>query len=217
MSAETTILKAGDWILRKRTPEGDGPYKLLLLLHGWTGDENSMWIFTHRFPKRYLLISPRGIFNTPLGGYGWQDNTVMGWPKAADFQTSIDALLDMVNSLDFPGINVDQFDLMGFSQGAALAYVMTLMNPERIHKLAGLSGFLPEGLESEIGAEPLQGKKVFVAHGRLDEMVPIGKARHVVQVMKNAGAEVLYCEEDVGHKLSSGCFRGMEEYFVNSR
>lgn len=217
MSVETTIIKDGDWILRKRMPEGDGPYKLLLLLHGWTGNEDSMWIFIPRLPKSYLLISPRGIFITPLGGYGWQDNTVKGWPKAADFQTSIDALLDMVNSLDFPGINVDRFDLMGFSQGAALAYVMSLVYPERIDKLAGLSGFLPEGLENEIGAEPLQGKKVFVAHGRMDEMVPIGRARRVVKVMKNAGAEVLYCEEDVGHKLSSGCFRGLDEYFVDSR
>jgi phospholipase/carboxylesterase len=217
MIAETIIIKSGDWILRKKTPEGDGPFKLLLLLHGWTGDENSMWIFSHRLPKSYLLISPRGIFDTPLGGYGWQDNTVKGWPKAADFQTSIEALLDLVKSLDFPGINVDQFDLMGFSQGAALANVMTLMYPEWIHKLASLSGFLPDGIESEIGAEPLQGKKVFIAHGRMDEMVPISKGRHVVQVMKNAGAEVQYCEEDIGHKLSPGCFRGIEEYFVDSR
>jgi predicted esterase len=51
----------------------------------------------------------------------------------------------------------------------------------------------------------------------MDEMVPIGRARRVVKVMKNAGAEVLYCEEDVGHKLSSGCFRGLDEYFVDSR
>jgi hypothetical protein len=39
-------------------------------------------------------------------------------------------------------------------------------------------------------------------------------ARRVVQELKNAAAEVLYCEEDVGHKLSSGCFRGMGEYFA---
>lgn len=216
MIAETTIIKTGDWILRKKTPEGDDPIKLLLMLHGWTGDENSMWIFSHRLPKRYLIISPRGIFQTPLSGYGWQDNTVKGWPKAADFQRSIKALLDLVKSLESPGINVDQFDLMGFSQGAALANVMTLMYPERIHKLASLSGYLPEGIEYEIGTEPLQGKKLFVAHGRMDETVPIGKARRVVEVMKKGGAEVQYCEEDVGHKLSSGCFRGMGEYFADS-
>jgi phospholipase/carboxylesterase len=217
MSKETTIIQIGDWILRRRLPEGKGPYKLLVLLHGWTGDEDSMWIFTHRLEKKYMLISPRGIFNTPLGGYGWQDNTAKGWPKAGDFQTSINALLDLVKSLDSPGINLDRFDLMGFSQGAAMAYMMALMYPNRIDKLAGLSGFLPEGIEGRTGAQPLQGKKVFVAHGRMDEIVPIGMARRVVQEMKNSGAEVLYCEEDVGHKLSSGCFRGMGEYFANPR
>jgi phospholipase/carboxylesterase len=215
MSTETTIINVGGWTFRQRNPDGNDPQRILLLLHGWTGDENSMWIFTPRLPKSYLIISPRGIFNTPFGGYGWQENSVMGWPKAGDFQASIEALLDMVDSLDFPGINHERFDLMGFSQGAALAYVLALMYPDRIDKLAGLSGFLPEGLASEIEAEPLQGRKVFVAHGQKDEMVPISRARYVVQGMKDAGADVLYCEEDVGHKLSSGCFRGLEEYFAN--
>lgn len=212
LSTETTVIRKGDWVWRQRSPKGDRPKKLLLLLHGWTGDENSMWIFAPRLPEDYLIISPRGVFNTPLGGYGWQENGVHGWPKAGDFQASIEALLDLVNSLELSG---GSFDLMGFSQGAALAFVIALLYPERVSKLAGLSGFLPDGLESHITTTPIRGKKVFVAHGRMDEMVPISKAREVVQALRNAGAEVLYCEEDVGHKLSAGCFRGMGEYFAN--
>lgn len=212
MSTETTIIQKGDWVLRKRMPESDKPNKLLLLLHGWTGDENSMWIFASRLPQDYLIISPRGIYNTPLGGYGWQENAVKGWPKAEDFQDAIDAVLDLISSLELPDA---RFDLMGFSQGAALAFVIALQYPQRVGKLAGLSGFLPDGLESQIATTPFREKKVFVAHGRMDEMVPIGKAREVVQALRNAGAEVVYCEEDIGHKLSPGCFRGMGEYFTN--
>jgi phospholipase/carboxylesterase len=90
---------------------------------------------------------------------------------------------------------------------------MALMYPDKIGKIAGLSGFLPANTENEITTEVLMGKKVFVAHGKLDDMVPIDKARRVVQVLQLAGAEVVYCEDDVGHKLSAGCFRGMDAYF----
>jgi hypothetical protein len=34
-----------------------------------------------------------------------------------------------------------------------------------------------------------------------------------VALLEKAGATVTYCEEDVGHKLSAGCFRGLESYF----
>jgi phospholipase/carboxylesterase len=215
MKPETTIVQTGEWILRQRMPTGNEPNKLLLLLHGWTGDENSMWIFAPRLPEDYLIISPRGISNTPIGGFGWQDNESIGWPKTKDFQAAVEALLDLVNSIDLLSTNIKKFDLMGFSQGAALAFVITLLHPERVGKLAGLSGFLPDGLENIIASKPFQGKEVFVAHGKRDEMVPIAMARHVVKSMKSAGAEVLYCEDDVGHKLSSGCFRGLGEYFAN--
>ena len=216
MSADKKISNIGDFVVRQRFSETPGPQRLLLLLHGWTGDENSMWIFTPRLPKNYLIISPRGTTSTPLGGYGWQDGKANGWPNASYFLPAIDALFNLVSSINFTGIETDRFDLMGFSQGAALAYTMALLYPERIDKLAGLSGFLPEGLETKIALGVLSGKKAFVAHGRMDELVPVSKARRVVEGLKTAGAEVVYCEEDVGHKLSSGCFQGLVEYFTHT-
>ena len=213
MSNETKIRQLGDLVVRVRYPEGSGQRRLLVLLHGWTGDENSMWIFSPRIPKKYLIISPRGISKTPLGGFGWQDAKSKGWPSAADFNTAIGKLLNSLEDIEYPGIDQSNFDLMGFSQGAALAYVMAFTYPERIGKLAGLSGFLPDGLNEKFVNSGFKGKKIFVAHGSQDEMVPIHEARKVVQALKDAKAEVVYCEEDVGHKLSSGCFRGLNEYF----
>lgn len=207
------ITKIGDWVVRQRIPDEEGPHRLLLLLHGWTGDENSMWIFTPRLPGDYLIIAPRGITHTPMGGYGWERKGVENWPTAPDFDESVDGLLKLVASLSFPGLDNGKFNLMGFSQGAALAYTMILKHPERIDKLAGLSGFLPRGLEDEIAQKSLADKHLFVAHGRNDELVSIEKARETVRNLKIAGSEVNYCEEDIGHKLSAGCFRALDNYF----
>lgn len=213
MSEKTSIIKIDDWVVRQRIPEVPGPHRLILLLHGWTGDENSMWIFTPRLPRNYLILSPRGITRTPLGGFGWENTGVTGWPSAQDFQDAIGSLFELVASFKYPELRSDQFDVMGFSQGAALAYTMILQYPERINQLAGLSGFLPKGLDKEILGSRLKNKKIFVSHGRADEMVPVDQARIVVQELKSAGSELIYCEEDVGHKLSAGCFRAMDDYF----
>lgn len=217
MSGETDLNQIGEFVVRERSPEGPGPSRLLLMLHGWTGDENSMWIFSSRIPKDYYLLAPRGIARTPLGGYGWQDETANGWPRASDFKSATAAIIDLIDSIKYPGMDLSSIDLMGFSQGAALAYAFTFTHPDRVNKLAGLSGFLPGGLDSEIFRGALKDKKVFVAHGRQDEIVPVSEARQVVQGLKAAQAEVVYCEEDVGHKLSADCFRGMVAYFTNSK
>ena len=209
MSDNSKLLEIAGLTIRQRAPADKGIGRIILLLHGWTGDENSMWIFTGRLPENYLVLSPRGITPTPIGGYGWQRDGISSWPRADDFDDAIQRLFVMLDSFR----NHAVIDLMGFSQGAALAYTMLLRYPERIGKLAGLSGFLPQGLEEEIGDLTLAGKRIFISHGTQDEMVSLEQARSAVENLKSAGADVIYCEEDVGHKLSAGCFRAMDDYF----
>lgn len=209
MTDKSNLLEFGEWTVRQRLPSEPGSGRVILLLHGWTGDENAMWIFTARLPDNYLILSPRGIAPTPIGGYGWQRDGDSRWPQANDFADAVQSIFGMLESLHDQAV----IDIMGFSQGAALAYTMLLKYPERIGKLAGLSGFLPMGLEDEIAARNLEGKRIFVSHGTRDDLVSLDQARSAVKSLKNAGADVIYCEEDVGHKLSAGCFRAMDDYF----
>jgi phospholipase/carboxylesterase len=118
---------------------------------------------------------------------------------------------------NFPGAVVQQIDIMGFSQGAALVYALAFLYPQRVSKLAGLAGFLPDGCEALARNQPMKGKQIFVAHGSLDELVPVAKGRACVTVLKSAGGEVLYCEDEVGHKLSKGCFGEMKKFFNKAR
>ncbi len=216
------LLEFEQWRLRYRLPEGSRPHPALLLVHGWTGDENVMWIFTSHLSPRYLILSPRGLYPTADGGYGWEPRLQRGWPTVEEFQPSVDALLAMLDSLKtkeygqaFRGIELDfsRLNIMGFSQGAALAYTLALLYPERVGRLAGLSGFLPENADGLMDTKPLLDKPVFIAHGQRDERVPVEKARKAARLFKDAGADVTYCEEDVGHKLALSCFHAMEEFF----
>ncbi len=52
------ILEKDGLSLKYRIPEGVGPHPVALLLHGWTGDENSMWVFESKLPPGCLIIVP---------------------------------------------------------------------------------------------------------------------------------------------------------------
>ena len=205
-------ISLGDWSLRCHRPQGEGPFPLALLLHGWTGDENSMWIFTSRFPKDWMWLAPRAQHETILGGYSWQANRTHTWPSIDDLSSSAEQLAALIQTGNFPEADFSRMSVVGFSQGAALGYTLALLQPKRVYKLAGLAGFMPDSVDGKLTGKPLNGMPVFVAHGTLDEIVPIQKGRQAVDVLESYGANVTYCEDTVGHKLSANCFRGLDTF-----
>ena len=204
-----------DLVVRTRKPKGTGPFPVFLLLHGWTGDEDAMWIFTPRLPKNALLLAPRGLFTADPGGYSWYPELARPWPRMDDFIVAVERLLELLNPAIFPQGDFGELHLVGFSQGAAAVYAFSLLYPERVSSTAGLAGFMPEGAEQFATGERLKGLPVFVTHGTKDALVPVERGRESARVLEEAGALVTYCEDDVGHKLSATCFRGLENFYKN--
>jgi len=209
-------LEIGGMVFQAKIPAGEGPHPVFLMLHGWTGDENSMWIFSSRLPTATIQLTPRGLFESPWGGYGWYPKLPQGWPKVDDFQPAINQIGQALKPEYFPSADLKSIRLVGFSQGAALAYSLAITKPEKIKAVAGLSGFVPEGMEALVEEKPLDGKQIFVTHGTKDQLVPVEKARQGIAILQRAGGIVSYCEEDVGHKLSASCFRNMQIFFQNN-
>jgi phospholipase/carboxylesterase len=172
-----------------------------------------MWIFSSRLPANHLLVAPRGPHLEGRGGYSWHTREGDRWPSIDDLRPAVDALIEVLSQENFPGGDFSAIRMAGFSQGAALIYTLAFFHPTRVISMAGLSGFVPSGAERLAAEKPLVGKPVFVAHGTLDERVPVERARQAVQILEEAGAQVTYCEDDVGHKLSLTCFRALESFF----
>ncbi len=212
MIGEQSVTVDG-WAMRVRLPEGAGPFPVILLIHGWTGDENSMWVFAPRLPKNALLIAPRGIYPSTDGGYSWYPKLSTALPWFVDFAPAVEKLFGTVSVNTFPSGDFSSLHLVGFSQGAALAYTMAIQYPARIASLAGLSGFLPDGASTWLQPGRLNGLPAFIAHGTQDERIPVERARASVAQLEQAGASVTYCEDDVGHKLSAKCFHGLEAFY----
>jgi phospholipase/carboxylesterase len=213
--SDSQLVQFQSWTLRLR-PAAEAPARLMLMLHGWTGDENSMWVFGRDLPPQYWLFAPRAPHNAQPSGYSWRPfvEGTYGRPNLEALRPSADALIQLVDEYSASeGIDSAQFDVMGFSQGAAMTNLLTLLYPQRIRKVGVLAGFVPSGVDELIEQRPLAGKPFFVAHGTQDELVPIERARQSVALLEEAGAQVTYCEAEVGHKVSADCMRALKQFF----
>ena len=220
--SNTSLIEFNEWTLRVRESEDPSP-RLLLLLHGLTGDENSMWVFARDLPKYYWMIAPRAPHAAEPFGYSWRtvhpgtlrpaQGGAFGRPSFEQLLPAAEALIRLVDEYRVSaGIEASVIDVMGFSQGAAMSSVLAFLYPERIRKIGILAGFVPSGFDAYTSSRPLDGKKIFVAHGTKDEMVPVDRARDSMDVLQQAGAEITYCEDEEGHKVSLGCVRALRAY-----
>ncbi len=203
------------WIYRLHLPKSADVNRVCVMLHGRTGDEYSMDVFLRAIPADYRVLSPRGPYSAPEHGYAW----VASYPGLTapfpDYQitaANLNAVIDRwINQNHLLG---DRLALIGFSQGAAMALVFALTYPERVDRVACLSGFLPQTDLPVAGEFSLAGLRVFISHGTQDKIVPVEHARKAALWLKAAGAHVTACESEVGHRLSAPCHRGLKEFLA---
>jgi phospholipase/carboxylesterase len=212
---DTQLIEFEGRTLRIRESPGPSP-RLLLLIHGLTGDENVMWVFARDLPAHYWMVAPRAPHTAEPSGYSWRPPPfeTMDGPSLEQLKQNAEALIRLVDAYAASaGIEASTFDVMGFSQGAAMSNVLAFLYPNRVGKTGILAGFIPHGLEELVSQRPLEGKSFFVAHGTKDERVTVERARSSVALLEQAGAKVTYCEDDVAHKVSLNCLRALKEFF----
>ncbi|MGE5643026.1 MAG: alpha/beta hydrolase [Byssovorax cruenta] len=215
--SNTTLIEFNNWTLRIREASQQ-PSRLMLLIHGLTGDENSMWIFARNLSAHYWLVAPRAPYAAEPGGYSWRSPQyeTLEYVSLDLLRSGAEGLIRLVDEYAASvGVDASTFDLMGFSQGAAMCNVLAFLYPQRIGKVGILAGFVPSGLEEVASQRPLQGKPFFVTHGTKDEMVSVDRARASIALLEQAGANVTYCEDDVAHKVSVTCLRALKDFFTD--
>lgn len=218
---KTEIITFEGWTIRMRQPSIEKP-RILLMLHGITGNEDSMWVFGRKFSTSYLILAPRAPFPAQPSGYSWRD--LSKYPLHADFgRPSLEMLLPPAEALiklveaysESLKIEAQEIDVAGFSQGAAMVNVLGLVFPNRIRRMAVLAGFVPAGLEEYVSKKSLVGKNILMAHGTRDEMIPLDRARASANLLEQAGANVNFVEDEVGHKLGANGMQALEGYLAD--
>ena len=209
----TTYLNNG-WVFKAVKPTLPILDELIILFHGWTGDENSMDIFVRAFPPGNWLISPRAPVSAKDKGYSWLSNPLDNTASRNEFEQTAPQIwtqiMEWKRILDIP-VNTP-LSMVGFSQGGAMALLLSFLYADQVRKAACLSGFLPNWGKEIIKQNSLVDKPYLITHGIADLLIPIERARTTKTILENAGAIVTYCEGAVGHKLSADCFSALEEF-----
>ncbi len=213
----STLGEGFGWTFRSRFLSKT-PSRVLLLLHGWTGDERSMWQFTKNLPADYAIIAPRAPYPAQVdkSGYSWREIKPETWgsPTLAELHLSADNLVFLVdNWLASVKIVSTKFDVIGFSQGGALALTLAALYPKRINKIGALSGFVPLGVDEILKPDLLNKIRFFWAHGTEDEMISFERGRASIKMLENAGAKVHLCQAKIGHKVSKNCRHALSDFF----
>jgi phospholipase/carboxylesterase len=100
------------------------------------------------------------------------------------------------------GIPAERIVLAGFSQGCAMALLTGLRHAERLGGIVGLSGYLP--LAATTAAERHAANTstpVFLAHGKMDPVVPLARATASSDALKALGYQVDWHEYPVAHSV----------------
>ncbi len=209
------ILSVEGWTVRVQAPLDRSSQRVMLLLHGWTGNETVMSIFGRQAADDYWLITPRAPLLAQPNGYGWLPANSSVWAAFQDFAAVASDLDAQVNRwLDALKIPTNQIDVMGFSQGAAVALCYLIQHPDRIGRVASLAGFLPERAQEFLVPDWLSGKSVLIAHGTIDRAVPIQRAHEAAAILTAAGAKVEFCQDEVGHKVGPTGYKRLETFFA---
>jgi phospholipase/carboxylesterase len=214
-TTEPRLIKIQDWPFRVKPAEQlTNQPRILLLLHGYLGNENIAWILTKSIPKVYTILAPRAPIKLGPDQYSWHPIEPQ-WPGL--FTTYKKLAREVLQRVDQwvldQHLNVDTYDVMGFSQGAVMAYGLSFLFPERINKIAALAGFIPQSWQADLSNVSLSGESYFIAHGTQDETVPFEKAEQAAEFLKEKGAAVTFCEANTGHKFGANCFSSLGEFF----
>jgi len=179
---------------------------LLLLLHGYGSNEEDLFSFAKELPEEYYVISARAPHSLMYGSYAWYainfDADENKFSDLVQAKESRDLILNFIDELKlkYP-INPEQITLLGFSQGAILSYAAALKNPDKIQRIAALSGYLNTEMVDEISKD-VSKLRMFISHGNVDQVIPVAWARKAAPELKRLGIDVTYKEYPVGHGVA---------------
>ncbi len=140
-----------------------------------------------------------------MGGYTWYELDMsagglhQSQPEPEGFRRSLDlATASITAAVDAYDLDADRLGLLGFSQGAIMAFSMLLEAPERYAWVAGLHGYLAE-VHADLEPAGLEGTPVFVGAGTADQLIPVRRAEAAATRLRELGCAVTFETYPAGH------------------
>jgi phospholipase/carboxylesterase len=182
---------------------------VLIFLHGYGSTESDLFELSKKLDDRFLTFSIRAPFNGAEVGYSWYELRFKPNKEItcnyAEAKESRKKLLSFIShACKAYKADSTRVYLLGFSQGAIMAYDLALNAPKKIAGILALSGRLLEETKAEKPDMTAVAKvKFFIAHGKSDNIIDIKEAEKANEYLTgNAVKEVSYKSYEMPHTLN---------------
>ena len=193
---------------------------LLLLLHGYGSNEADLFSFAAELPDEYYVVSARAPYDLQYGSYAWYAiNFDADQNKFSDHNQAIisrDLVVNFINELTTNySIDASKVTLIGFSQGSILSYSIALSYPEKVQKVAAMSGYLNlDIIKENYQNNDFSNLKIFASHGTVDQVIPVDWARKSPDILESLGIKTTYKEYPIGHGVSPQNFYDLKNWLL---
>lgn len=173
--------------------------RTVLALHGTGGTERDLVPLAQSLFPGANVLAPRGRVSE-RGANRFFKRFAEGVFDLEDLRIQTEALAEFVaQSSATYGFDRENVWALGYSNGANIATSLLLQRPEALIGavlLRAMTPFVPAPLPN------LSGKRVFLAAGRFDSMVPVSDVEKLARMLREGGAGVELRFQNAGHELA---------------
>lgn len=193
------------------------PRPLVIFLHGYGSNEADLIGMKFQLPVQYNYLSVQAPLALGEGRFQWFRKKGEGAynGETDDLKASGQKLRDFVaQAAKKYHAAPDKVYLIGFSQGAMMAYEVGLRPPVAVGGIAALSGRLLPVLKSELktGQQPLP-LNIFIGHGTADDRVPYHDGTEAKALLQQLDYKPqFHAYPGVGHSISGAELRDLNAW-----
>lgn len=204
------------------TPEGEGPWPLLIVMHGYGGEKRRMMRLARSLGLPGLaIVSLQGPYphllfpedrSNPLGfGFGWISSYEPSEAIALHRQ-AIDHILRTL--VERKVADAGKIVLLGFSQSVALNFRVAFTMPERIRGVIAIAGGIPSDWDrsSEYRSGDVD---VFYVGGRTDAVYPPERLAENARALQERARSVELRLFDAGHEIPREAHSAIADWIRN--
>jgi predicted esterase len=172
----------------------------LLLLHGTGGDERDLLRLGRTISPGSALLSPRGDVSEG-GALRFFARLAEGVFDPAEVTRRTHALADFIRgAAEHHKLDPAQLIAVGFSNGANIAATMLQLRPDALGGAILLRAMVV--LNQPAAAGSLAGRRVLLANGNVDPLVPPDHPARLADLLRAGGADVTVQNIPASHALT---------------
>ena len=195
--------------------------KVLIMLHGYGSNYNDLISLSDFFGDDYIYISLQANHSLDLNSYCWWSlHFDVNHKIQSNFEqakNSVENLNKFIQNGIVQKYNIrnENIILLGFSQGAMLAYALSLNFYDNYKKVIGLSGKIIEEIINLGSNNKYKDHKFYYSHGLFDQTIPISSARKTSKWFDENKINHKYQEFQSQHNLSMENIEAVKNWLKN--